>query len=116
MGRRYFLIKGGFLASSGHKVPSLLALLSLTAVLFAVPQCLVAAADSEALPEQHWVLQLGYFANMQNALRLKRELAEAGFDARTVSTGLPGEQRYLVISGRADAPGELALTGTMTAS
>ena len=99
--------KGKRLNNPPDTFSALLALLSLTAALLLAPRELMAAADTGAEQEQQWVLQLGYFANMQNALRLKQELAAAGFDAQTVSTGLPGKQRYRVISGRADAPGEL---------
>lgn len=58
-------------------------------------------------PEHDWVLQLGYFANLDNAVALQEVLAELGFDASLVATGQPGDQRYRVISGRADAPASL---------
>lgn len=57
---------------------------------------------------QQWVLQLGSFANLNNAQAFKNELARAGFDVQLVSTGSPGDQRYRVITGRADTQEGLA--------
>ena len=67
-------------------------------------------AAVEGAPEsgQQWVLQLGYFANLDNALNFKDLLTEAGFEVQVVSTGQPGEERYRVITGRADSAAELA--------
>ena len=75
----------------------------------AVFLCLLAiaasAADSiEPADERAWVLQLGYFSNLQNALNFKDQLVEAGFEAETISTGEPGKQAYRVIGGFADDP------------
>lgn len=50
------------------------------------------------------MLQLGFFANLNNAQAFKNELAAAGFEVQTVATGLPGDKRYRVISGQADDP------------
>lgn len=52
--------------------------------------------------EHSWVLQLGYFSSLENALTLKQSVSDAGFDVQVISTGLPGEQRYRVISGQAE--------------
>lgn len=64
-------------------------------------------ARQNADPEDNWVLQLGYFANLDNALALQQVLGESGFDVTLVATGQPGDRRYQVISGRADAPAGL---------
>ena len=53
---------------------------------------------------QQWVLQLGYFADLQNALDYKDRLVAAGFDAETLTSGEPGNQLYRVICGWADEP------------
>jgi hypothetical protein len=64
-----------------------------------------AAADSTGVvEEQAWILQLGYFSKLQNALDLKERLVELGFEAVAVPTGGPGEQSYRVIGGWADEP------------
>lgn len=80
---------------------------SLLALCFVLASPLEAAVDAAPADTQQWVLQLGYFANIDNALNYKARLTEAGFEAQVVSTGLPGEERYRVITGRADSPGEL---------
>lgn len=64
-------------------------------------------AESQQFLEKRWALQLGYFSNLQNALNLKDQLSESGFDIEVVSTGAPGEQNYRVIGGWADVPEEL---------
>ena len=64
-------------------------------------------AELEQTNEQAWVLQLGYFANLQNALDLKELLSDSGFDVQVVSTGKPGDQRYRVISGKAEDSADL---------
>ena len=51
--------------------------------------------------EHSWVLQLGYFASLENASTFKQSLSDAGFEVQVVSTGLPGDQRFRVISGQA---------------
>ncbi|MBT8060147.1 MAG: porin, partial [Gammaproteobacteria bacterium] len=61
-----------------------------------------AAVGELAEAEQQYVLQLGFFANLDNALAFKKQLTEAGFEVQTVATGLPGEQRYQVITGQAE--------------
>jgi hypothetical protein len=53
------------------------------------------------------VLQLSAFANLDNAQSLRNEITAAGFEGQIVSTGLPGDERYLVISGRAYQPENL---------
>jgi hypothetical protein len=53
---------------------------------------------------KQWVLQLGYFAELQNALDYKDRLVEVGFEAQTIMTGEPGEQHYRVIVAYADQP------------
>ncbi len=54
--------------------------------------------------EQQWVLQLGYFAQRDNALEFKQVLTEAGFEAVVVTLRDPNEQRYRMIGGWADDP------------
>jgi hypothetical protein len=72
------------------------------------PCALASVQDSvAATEEEQWVLQLGFFSRLNNALNFQRMLAEAGFEASVVSTGEPGEQHYRVISGRATAPENL---------
>ena len=56
--------------------------------------------------ERPWMLQLGFFSNLQNALDYKDELVEAGFEVQTISTGEAGEQQYRVIAGWAEDPEE----------
>jgi len=67
-----------------------------------------AASQPLAAAQQQWVLQLGYFANLDNALNYRERLIEAGFEAQVVSTGQPGDERYRVISGRAERAADLA--------
>ena len=62
--------------------------------------------------EQQWVLQLGYFANLDNALSFKQQLADTEYEVQVVATGLPGEQRYRVIIG--EAYDQADLTGLRT--
>jgi hypothetical protein len=64
-----------------------------------------AAPSAEAAPG--WVLQLGYFAHLDKALALKADMTAAGFAAQVVATGLPGDRRYQVISGRVNDPADL---------
>lgn len=64
-------------------------------------------ARQDAGPEDVWVLQLGYFANLDNAMKMQQVLAESGFEVTLVATGQPGDQRYRVVTGRADAPAAL---------
>ena len=71
--------------------------------LAAIP--VVAAAGSNEPGDEHtWMLQLGYFSNLQNALNFKDQLTETGFEAETVSTGEPGARSYRVIGGWAEDP------------
>ena len=65
-----------------------------------------AVGPTEPADERAWMLQVGYFSNLQNALDFKDQLVEAGFEAETVSSGEPGEQSYRVIGGWADDPEE----------
>jgi hypothetical protein len=65
------------------------------------------SAESQQSLEMQWALQVGYFSNLQNALDLKEQLIESGFDIQVVSTGAPGEQEFRVIGGWADSPEEL---------
>jgi hypothetical protein len=62
--------------------------------------------ESRQSSEKQWVLQLGIFANLQNALNYKDQLIEVGFEAETITTTEPGEQRYRVIAGFANDPEE----------
>jgi hypothetical protein len=56
---------------------------------------------------QQWVLQLGYFANRGNALRLKRRLVDAGFEAFAIAMVDKDGQGYRVVSGNATHPAGL---------
>jgi len=56
---------------------------------------------------QTWVLQMGYFANLDNAQGMQQLLTEAGYEAVIYSTGLPGNQRYKVVTGEATDQGEI---------
>jgi len=71
----------------------------------------VAGANTAAEPalpvaesQAAWVLQLGFFANLNYAQTLADRVTEAGFEARIVTAGQSGDQRYRVISGQADSP------------
>ena len=86
-----------------HIAYKLTAVVLLSALLASAPLW----ARQNADPEDDWVLQLGYFANLDNALELQQVLAESGFEVTLVATGQPGDQRYRVITGRADAPAGL---------
>ena len=50
---------------------------------------------------------MGHFANVENARYFEHELLQVGFEAQTVSTGLPGEFRYEVISVGVKDPADL---------
>ncbi|MCP4048317.1 MAG: hypothetical protein GY732_20255, partial [Gammaproteobacteria bacterium] len=63
-----------------------------------------AVGTTQSADERLWMLQLGYFSNLQNALDLKEQLTDAGFEIETISTGDAGEQIYRVIAGWADDP------------
>ena len=66
----------------------------------------VAADSTDPVDERSWMLQLGYISNLQQALDLKDQLIDAGFEAETVSSGESGDQGYRVIGGWADDPEE----------
>jgi len=66
-----------------------------------------AKAMSVSVDKQPRVLQLGYFAELENALGFKHHLSEAGFDVIVVAGGEPSEQVYRVISGKTDDTDEL---------
>jgi len=83
-------------------------LLSLFCVVLSGFSTTWAAVEPLAGAGQQWVLQLGYYANLDNALNFQKQLAEAGFETQIVSVGESGEQRYRVITGRADSPAGLA--------
>ncbi len=63
-----------------------------------------AVGTTQSADERAWMLQLGYFSNLQNALDLKEQLTDAGFETETIATGDAGEQIYRVIAGWADDP------------
>lgn len=75
------------------------ALLLLTAIT-----SVAAVRSTGPVDERAWVLQLGYFSNLQNALDFKDRLLDLGFEAVAVPTGRPGQQSYRVIGGWADEP------------
>jgi cell division protein FtsN len=58
-------------------------------------------ADERRVASHQWAVQVGVFRNAQQADRLKRELAEAGFPAQvTTATADDGQLRYRVrVSG-----------------
>jgi len=67
---------------------------------------LAAAESTDPVDGQAWMLQLGYFSKLQNALDLKDRLVELGFEAVAIPSGGPGEQSYRVVGGWADEPEE----------
>mgnify|MGYP000249406276 CR=1 FL=1 len=81
--------------------------LLLASVGWAVVSPVWAALEIPADRNQQWVLQLGYFANLDNALNLKSLLTGAGFEVRVLTTGKPGAERYTVVTGRAGRVAEL---------
>jgi len=75
-------------------------------VVLCIALCSISAAWGAPHPsalDSSWAVQLGYFANLDNALNLKQRLHEAGFEARVVSTGQAGAERYRVVSGRGES-------------
>ncbi len=94
------------------KIKWLLELATCACVCMLMSICAWASLDPEVdnpqTLEKEWALQLGYFANLQNALDLKDQLTEDGFEAHVLSTGDPGEQYYRVIGGWADEPEDFA--------
>ena len=58
----------------------------LLVVSFAFFSPVWAVVESSMNSEQEWVLQLGYFANLANALAFKQQLTEAGFEAPAAET------------------------------
>ena len=69
--------------------------------------CFDALAKADSTHDSGWVLQVSAFAQRDNALALKDKLDELGFEARIVTSGGAGEQRYRVITGHAASPEEL---------
>jgi hypothetical protein len=89
-------------------------LLAVYSVLVFTP---VAQASLAKLPpNQQWVLQLGYFAQRQNALNLKQVMTEAGFEVQVLATGKPGKQRYRLVSMAVDDKSELSALKSEIAS
>lgn len=83
--------------------------LLLTAFLWLVFIPPVQASLAKADTDQQWVLQLGYFAQLENALELKQALTDEGFEVQVLATGEPGEQRYRLVSMAVDNKADLSV-------
>ena len=80
------------------------AALACTCVLVLSTFCFDALAKADSTHDSGWVLQVSAFAQRDNALALKDQLDELGFEARVVTSGGAGEQSYRVITGHAATP------------